>query len=204
MHPAPSTDSAPSDALADDSVLFAAVVAGDRTAFRELHARHTRAVYINCLAIVRSRADTEEVTQEVWLELWRRRSQLVLAGGSILPWLLVTSRFRSLDWIRRGRVTAAQLSIDEWERTAGSSATDDPIRLSDLAALIEETVSALPEASQRIYQLCLVDGLSYADAATSLGLSHATVRNRLSRVRATLRAAIGSPTPDATGTGHRS
>ena len=200
MHPAPSTAPASTGALADDSVLFAAVVAGGRAAFRELHARHTRAVYINCLAIVRSRPDTEEVTQEVWLELWRRRSQLVLAGGSILPWLLVTSRFRSLDWIRRGRVTATQLSTEEWERTTGGPAADDPIRLSDLTTLIDETVSALPEASQQIYELCLVDGLSYAAAATSLGLSHATVRNRLSRVRTALRAAIGSPTPDATGT----
>lgn len=176
----------PPDA-ASDPELLRSVAIGDTRAFDELYARHVRTVYRAALARVRSVPDAEEITQETFVTLWRRAASVQLAD-SLLPWLLATARYVALNRMRSDAARAAHLTETDLEAEPDAApGPEERHEQARLAASIAAAVTALAPVDQAIYRLCIEDGLSYADAADQLGLTHGAVRNRLSRVRASLR-----------------
>lgn len=170
-----------------DIGLLQRVASRDTDAFDLLYDRHVRTVYRAALGRVRSVPDAEEITQEVFVTLWRRAASVRLVD-SLLPWLLATARYVALNRMRSDAARAAHLAdVDLETRPDAGAGPEDSYEHTRLAAAITTAVAALSESDQAIYRLCIEDGLGYADAATRLGLTHGAVRNRLSRVRKTLR-----------------
>jgi RNA polymerase sigma factor (sigma-70 family) len=171
----------------DDRELWCAA-GEDREAFGELYERHAQAVFAFCARRTGDLALAEDLTSVVFLEAWRRRRAVQLAGASVLPWLLGTAnnvmrnQRRSL---RRHRAALARLSID---RTAPSG-EDEAIARVDAQRALSAALRALdglsPEQRDAV-NLVLWGGLSYEDAARALGVPVGTVRSRISRARATL------------------
>ncbi|GAA4160043.1 sigma-70 family RNA polymerase sigma factor [Gryllotalpicola daejeonensis] len=173
-----------------DIGLLRRIVAKDSDAFDVLYARHVRTVYRAALARVRSVPDAEEITQEAFVTLWRRAASVQL-NESLLPWLLATARYVALNRMRSDASRLAHLADADLEaRPDGAPTAEDRYEQSRLAAAIAAAVAALSASDQAIYRLCIEDGLGYAEAATSLGLTHGAVRNRLSRVRKSLRTEL--------------
>ena len=178
--------------------LFARVQAGDRDAFRVLFRQHQRSVYWAAFAVLRSRPDSEEVLQDSFLTLWNKRSSVDLVGESTLPWLVTTARYLALNR-RRSELRRPRESLDTGPDHADGAPSPENLAIADEAMRhIHTVMAALPEVDQRIFELCLVEDLSYAEAAQRLGITHATVRNRLSRLKGRLRAELalvkGEPT----------
>lgn len=180
------------DAGRSDATLVAAAASGDESAFRLLYRAYARPVYWFAHSLVHDTADAEDVLQETFLVAWRKLPGLELSGDSLLPWLVTICRFHAANRLRRR----------QRERRAVVSVVDEqiPSRV-DVAgevvagALVERILSelaGLSELDREIFRLCATDGLAYEDAAARLGVSHGTVRNRLSRVRTRLRAVVGS------------
>jgi RNA polymerase sigma-70 factor (ECF subfamily) len=167
--------------------LLRRLVAKDSDAFDLLYERHVRTVYRAALARVRSTPDAEEITQEVFVTLWRRAASIELVE-SLLPWLLATARYVALNRLRSDAARQAHLAEAELEARPDAGPTaEERFEQSRLADAIAAAVAGLSESDQAIYRLCIEDGVGYADAAARLGLTHGAVRNRLSRVRKALR-----------------
>lgn len=75
----------------DDAGPWARSLDGDGAAFAELYDRHRDRVFRHAARLVTSQHDAEDVLAAAFLELWRRRGDVRLVGGSVLPWLLVTT-----------------------------------------------------------------------------------------------------------------
>jgi len=173
-----------------DIGLLRRVVAKDSDAFDTLYARHVRTVYRAALARVRSVPDAEEITQETFVTLWRRAASVHL-NESLLPWLLATARYVALNRIRSDAARAAHHTEADLDLHPGSDAgPEDRYEQSRLAAAIAAAVAGLSDSDQAIYRLCIEDGIGYTEAAAHLGLTHGAVRNRLSRVRRSLRTEL--------------
>lgn len=174
-----------------DAVLHARAAAGDRAAFGVLYDRHVRPVYWQCYRVLRDGDLAEEATQETFLVAWRRVRAIRLVDESVLPWLLVTARQTALNAHRRSRRPdhqTAELDVDPVaERTVEDEVSDALVRQE-----IEKAVAALSATDQELYALCVDGDHTYAQAATSLGVSHASVRNRVHRLRTRLRADLRS------------
>jgi RNA polymerase sigma factor (sigma-70 family) len=171
-----------------DAEVWRLAASGEADAFGVLFERHGRAVYNFCFRRTANWAAAEDLTSIVFLEAWRRRSEVRLKDGRALPWLLgvatnvLRNRRRSE---RRHRAALARLPLER-----GADFADDvDARLDDerrmQAAL--RTVATLPRRERDVLALCVWAGLSYEDAAVALGLPIGTVRSRLSRARARLR-----------------
>ena len=171
------------DPIADD-VLLARCVAGDRRAFAALFDRYSRAVYATAILIVRKDADAEEVASDAFLTLWRKRESVQPLAGSLLPWLITTARYEALN---RRRSARSDIPLNDELDSGTTLAPDATIAERDLAIQLDSLIASLPAIDQKIVALCLVEGTSYEDAAQRLGLTHATVRNRLHRARIQLR-----------------
>ncbi len=172
----------------------------DPEAFGALFERHAGAVHAFCARRTADLALAEDLTSIVFLEAWRRRERTEIASESVLPWLLgiahnaVRNAHRSR---RRHRAALARLPPD-----AHASEPDDPVQRIDaeraLASALE-AIRALPDHERDVVVLVLWSGLSYEDAALALGVPAGTVRSRLSRARAHLRASLVNPFPSTPG-----
>lgn len=179
-----SSSAAPEPGL-DDAALLTAAGEGDRDAFGVLYDRHVRAVYWQAFRVVRDADTAEDVTQETFVVAWRRLRTIRLVDGSVLPWLLVTSRQVGLNTARK----AARRRTTELDQDPPSALDVETTVEAELARVeIDAAVAALGELDQRLYALCVDGDHSYEQAARDLGVTHAVVRNRLHRLRARLRA----------------
>ena len=171
-----------------DLTLLTRSGAGDRAAFGQLYERHVRAVYWQAFDVVRQAGVAEEVTQDAFLTLWRKASTVHLVESSALPWLMVTARYLALNAgrrLQRDGLRSTTLDLDVEDETA---TVDRALASEEIRAQIDRAVHALGDLDRRLYALCIEQDHSYEAAARELGVSHGTVRNRLSRVRTRLRA----------------
>jgi RNA polymerase sigma-70 factor (ECF subfamily) len=128
----------------------------------------------------------------VFLEAWRHRGSIRVVDGSVLPWLLVTATNVARNHkrgLRRYRAALTRLAPPE---TVADHAEEVAARSerATAARALAQALAGLSAVDRRVVSLCLLEELSYAQAAEVLGLSHASVRSRLSRARRTLREAL--------------
>lgn len=161
-------------------------------AFADLYDRHVGSVYRYCLHVLNNTEDAEDITQEVFVLAWTKRTSLRLVDRSILPWLLVTSRNLSLNRVKqlqRNDRRTAPVS-PQHQIAASHPAADLDANARMLRAAIDEAVDDLSMTDQTLYHLCISEGLSYEQAAATLGTTHGAVRNRLGRLRQSLRITL--------------
>ena len=89
----------------DDGLLLQRVRQGDQTAMAELFDRYSRAVYSVALRILKDAGHAEDVTQEIFFQVWRNSDSFVQGRGSLGAWLVVVARNRSIDLLRRRKPT---------------------------------------------------------------------------------------------------
>ena len=166
---------------ADDWVL---ATAGDGEAFGRIYDRHRDRVFRHSLRLVAGVADADDVVAITFLEAWRRRDQLRLVDESALPWLLVTATNAAHNLRRsafRYRALLAKLPAEQ-------HAPDHSSDLEDGEAM--SALRRMSVADQRVLTLCVLEGLSEREAASVLGVPTGTVKSRLSRARARLKARV--------------
>jgi RNA polymerase sigma factor (sigma-70 family) len=180
---------------ATDEQLWTHAAAGSPEAFGVLYERHARPVYNYCFRRTADWALAEDLTSVVFLEAWRKRGSVAFAGESLRPWFLgvatnvLRTRWRSQ---RRHRAALARLPLERGEGFADEAhaRVDDERRMRVALRIL----GRLPRREQEIVALCELADLTYAEAAIALGLPVGTVRSRLSRGRARLRALAADET----------
>jgi RNA polymerase sigma-70 factor (ECF subfamily) len=177
-----------------DAALWQRAAAGDTAAFGTIFERHATTVYNYCFRRTGNWAQAEELTAIVFLEAWRRRTQVQLERDEAIPWLLgvATNVLRNLR--RSQRRHRAALERLPRERVADFAADVDA-RLDDERQM-RATLRALDKLSrsdQDVLALCVWEELTYEQAALALGIRVGTVRSRLSRARARLRELSSNP-----------
>ena len=173
------------------------MAAGDERALGELYDRHGSTVYALARAIVRERADTEEVVADAFGQAWRTAGQFDPARGTVTAWLATITRTRALDLVRaRGRrskilARAAQESdAGVAAPLAASDAPDRDVERQETRQLVTRSLGELPEAQRRVVELAYFSGLSHSEIAAELKEPLGTVKTRLRAAMEKLRDAL--------------
>ncbi|MEO7124005.1 MAG: sigma-70 family RNA polymerase sigma factor [Lacisediminihabitans sp.] len=178
-----------------DRELVAEATTGSTTAFDALYRRHLDPVFACAARILRNAEEVEEVVQDTFLTAWEKRASFHFVDESVLPWLLVTCRYKSLN--RRRKIDRrdhhhASAPFDDAVDATTDNGAAESAESAELLEAIEAAVSRLSDLDRRVFQLCFIEGMKYTDAATSLGATDGSVRNRLSRLRERLRRELGT------------
>jgi RNA polymerase sigma-70 factor, ECF subfamily len=189
----PSCESSASEATAAKAELVALVrraEAGESTAQSELVRRYTRRVAGFVRAIIRQPDAVEDVTQIVFIKMFRRLSRL---RDPIVfeSWLFTLARNTGLDFIRRRSCRPSTVTIDEEINQIMDPSTADAT--GEILAALDRALTRLTPIDRSLVTQ-FVAGDSYGDIASRTGLSLATVKVRLHRVRPFLRSWVGEMT----------
>lgn len=164
--------------------------AGEPAAQTELMHRYTRRVSGFVRAIIRQPDAVEDVTQMVFIKMFRRLNRL-RDPAVFESWLFTLARNTSLDFIRRRSCRPSTVALDdEVNQIADPSNTN---ATSEILAALDRALSRLSPIDRSLVTQ-FVAGESYGSIAAQAGLSLATVKVRLHRVRPFLRTSVGEMT----------
>ena len=165
--------------------LWQKAIGGDTAAFGALFETHRDRVFGQALRLMRSRHDAEDVTALVFLEAWRRRESVHEVEGSILPWLLVTTNYvarNAARAMRRHRLAMASIPAPSPEPDFAPG-VDERLDRSEQETAARAGFARLNASDQAVVTLCVIEGLTTAQAAVALGVPSGTVKSRLSRAK---------------------
>jgi RNA polymerase sigma-70 factor (ECF subfamily) len=171
--------------------LIEAAKAGDLAAFETLMCQHERLVLVTAFRLLGSLPDAQDVSQEVFLKLYRNlgRLEVVQRGsGNLAGWLYRVTANACHD-VRRRKRSAAPVELTENLRALGT----DPQQAATEAErrrVLKMSLQMLPEKERAALVLRDLEGLSTEDVARALGSSAATVRSQISTARVKVRGFV--------------
>ena len=175
---------------ATDAALVRQAAEGSEFAFRTLYRAYVKPVYWIAHSLLGDATEAEDATQETFVVAWRKLGDLELMGESLLPWLATICRFQCANRLRARRRERMHTAGPVDEQLPDTVDVEHQVIAGAVAERILRELDGLSPLDRDIFRLCAVEGYAYEPAAAELGVSHGAVRNRLSRIRTHLRAAI--------------
>jgi len=166
---------------------------GDQIAFTRLIDQLSNTVGSIALAITKDLDSSEDVSQKVFIKVWREIEQLK-ENISFLPWVRQITRYTALNHIRDEKVNR-NVKGDETDAllatlTDPSHSADANLLREEQNALVQTLLVQLPDESREIVLLYYREQQNSQSVALLLGLNEATVRKRLSRVRSLIKEQV--------------
>ena len=176
------TEYAPADNRHELQRLLIHIAGGEREALAELYQRTRSAVYGLALSYLKNAHDAQDLTQDVYVQVWDRAEQYRLIG-SPMGWLLAVCRNLCLMRLRREERHAA-LSEEEWDAIPARECGLD----TDERALLQGALASLTDEERRIVLLHAVTGLKHREIAALLELPLPTVLSKYHRALKKMRS----------------
>ncbi|MFB7394744.1 MULTISPECIES: ECF RNA polymerase sigma factor SigK [unclassified Streptomyces] len=171
------------------------VAHGDKEAFSALYDALSPLVFGIVLKVVRDRAQSEEVAQEVMIELWRQAARYRPEAGSVTAWAATIAHRRAVD-----RVRSAQAASD---REHAQAAREHTTAFDEVAEQVETRLESeqvrrclrgLTELQRQAVTLAYYQGLTYREVAASLRTPLPTIKTRMRDGLIRLRDCMGVTT----------
>lgn len=168
---------------------------GDQDAFSRLYDELSALVYGTVLRVVRDPSQSEEVTQEVFVELWRLAARYDETRGSVRAWSATVAHRRAID-----RVRSEQAARDRVERQISNltvdhdSVSDDVVDSIDVAfdrVRVRRALARLTELQREAVELAYFGGHTYREVAAIMGVPEGTVKTRIRDGMIRLRDELG-------------
>ncbi len=174
-----------------DAQLVERCLSGEEAAWEDLVKIHTRRVFAICYRFVGSDQEAQDLTQEVFLRVFRSLKSFRAGEGSFTVWLARLSRNLLIDHYRRTKLDRATDSIEEQlpmleEKTAMSARTDGLVAGREASEMLQAALQKLSPELRETVILRDLEELEYREVAQVLNVPEGTVKSRLNRGRAEL------------------
>ena len=178
--------------LSQDQSLVARCLSGDETAWEELVRTHTRQVYALCLRFTGSASEAQDLTQDVFLRVFKTLKSFRSTEGSFNTWLARVTRNLLIDHYRRTRqerVTDSieeQLPVLEEEGASAAVRPDHQVAGKEASEILQATLQKLSPDLREAVILRDLQELEYREIAEVLSIPEGTLKSRINRGRAEL------------------
>src|SRR5437588_5356207 len=164
---------------------------GEEAAWEDLVRVHTRRVYSICYRFTSSDQEAQDLTQEIFLRVFRSLKSFRAGEGTFGVWLARLSRNLLIDHYRRTKLDRATDSIEEQlpmleEKTAMISRTEGMVAGREASELLQGALQKLSPELRETVILRDLEELEYKEIAQVLNVPEGTVKSRLNRGRAEL------------------
>lgn len=176
----------------DWAALVRSIAAGDQQALHALYERTHRLVFTLILRITANRETAEELTVDVFHDVWRRAARYDAANGTVLGWIMNQARSRAIDRLRfEGR--KKRRNGDDVRPLADAAADPgDVLELREQGRSLRAALAVLTPDERRAIETTFFAGLTHAEAAARLNQPLGTIKTRIRSGLHKLRRALAA------------
>ena len=179
------------DSLDADLNLVERCLSGNETAWEDLVKTHTRRVYSICYRFTSSDSEAQDLTQDVFLRVFKNLGSFRSGEGSFVVWLSRLTRNLLIDHYRRTKLERSTESLEEQapvleEKAETFSKTDRMLAGREASEMLQGALQKLSPELRETVILRDLEELEYREIAQILNVPEGTVKSRLNRGRAEL------------------
>ena len=188
------TDGQPASQEPDDRRLLQRIVDKDRDALDILYSRYVTSVYSMALNMLKQPPLAEEVTQDVFLNVWLKAASFNSERGQPRSWIMSVAHHRVIDVIRSRRRTASVTDpegYDTLERLpSGGASVETQVERNLDRERIGRALATLPDSQREVIVLAYFEGFSQSEMAELLSLPLGTIKTRVRLAMQKLRTVL--------------
>jgi RNA polymerase sigma-70 factor (ECF subfamily) len=177
--------------------LVQSIAAGDQLALHALYERAHHIVFTLVVRITANRETAEELTIDVFHDVWRRASRYDAANGTVLGWIMNQARSRALDRLRFDSRKKRRNGTDEQPLAEAAADPHDVLALREQGRSLRAALTVLTPDERQAIETTFFAGLTHAEAAERLNQPLGTIKTRirsaLHKLRDALAAEAGGP-----------
>ena len=165
-----------------DEELMALIAAGIKDALESMYDRRASKVFSLAMHMLRDRASAEEVTQDVFVKVWRLGSSYNMERGSVAAWLTGITHNRCIDELRKRRSEMSKIQQGIDQEAQIPSGAPDPLEMataSEDRKLVRWALDYLSHEQKQVVDLAYFHGLTHSEIAKHLGQPLGTVKTRM-------------------------
>jgi RNA polymerase sigma-70 factor (ECF subfamily) len=179
------------------STLIQSIAAGDQVALHALYEMAHRIVFTLIMRITANRETAEELTIDVFHDVWRRASRYDAANGTVLGWIMNQARSRAIDRLRFENRKKRSHGVDVQPLAEVAAHPCDVIELRQQGEALRAALAVLTPDERQAIETTFFAGLTHAEAAGRLNQPLGTIKTRirsgLHKLRRALTAEAGKP-----------
>jgi len=169
--------------VGSDSKLVAMLRSGDKSAFKSIFDRYHAQLHHYLIRRGVPTSAAEDILQDAFLAVWERRETLD-PSRSVKGYLYRSCHNRAVNHFRDHSKFVAE---DDAPESGLMPTQEADLSYNELKSTVDLAVSELPDRRRAVFELCFINGLTYREAADTLGISIKTVENQMGHALRTLR-----------------
>lgn len=167
------------------------LAAGERSALSDVYRATYAKLFGICLRILKDRKEAEDAVQDLYLSLWRRAERYDPQRASPISWLAVFARNRAIDRLRRLQRQGETASVETAEVLPDPEPlAEDQLIDAEREARVHDCLAALEPEQNAAIRSAFLDGQTYARLAERHGIPLGTMKSRIRRGLARLKACL--------------
>jgi RNA polymerase sigma-70 factor (ECF subfamily) len=174
------------------AALVQLIAAGDEVALHALYERSHRIVFTLVLRLTANRETAEELTIDVFHDIWRRASAYDAANGTVLGWIMNQARSRAIDRLRFESRRKRTQPDDMAAQAEPVADLRDVMALREQGAALRAALAALTPDERQAIETTFFGGLTHAEAAERLKQPLGTIKTRIRSALHKLRQALAA------------
>jgi RNA polymerase sigma-70 factor (ECF subfamily) len=188
------TDKAKSRVSEDEWIgIVQAIAAGDQSALRALYERTHRLVFTLTMRISGNRATAEELTLDVFHDVWRRASQYDPANGSVIGWIMNQARSRAIDRLRFAqRQKRTDPGTENPQSVTAADDSENIVEARERSRVLTHALALLSPEERRAIETAFFFEASYTEVAARLNQPLGTIKTRIRSGLMKLRRALSA------------
>lgn len=159
-----------------ESELAPLIASGDQLAFAVLVERYTSTIYGHLVSYLKNAQKAEDITQEIFITLWKKRQQLPQIAN-LSAYLFTVTKNRAINTFRNKLNTLAEPPADTLESLL--AIPSDHLEYRELYRALMSGIAKLPPRRKEVFTMSRITGLSYDEIAASLGISRSAVKQHI-------------------------
>jgi RNA polymerase sigma-70 factor (ECF subfamily) len=159
--------------------LVQSIAAGNELALHALYERAHRIVFTLIMRITANRETAEELTIDVFHDIWRRASRYEPKNGTVLAWIMNQARSRAIDRLRLESRKKRQHGDDVLQLAEAVADPHDVIELREQGKALRLALTTLTPGERQAIEMTFFGGLTYAEAAVRLNQPVGTLKTRI-------------------------
>jgi RNA polymerase sigma-70 factor (ECF subfamily) len=163
----------------DWAALVQSIAGGDQQSLHALYERAHRVVFTLIIRITSNRETAEELTIDVFHDVWRSASRYHPANGTVLGWIMNQARSRAIDRLRFENRKKRSQAGDAQPQAEGHADPCDVLELQEQRQLLHVALAELTSDERKAIEMTFFAGLTYAEAATRLNEPLGTIKTRI-------------------------